>query len=43
MTQNQESLEKSLEAENVIPILVSAEFLKVGNKTSVHISIKIIH
>ena len=33
MSQNQESFEKSLDAENVIPILVSAEFLKVGLKT----------
>ena len=30
MFQNQESVEKSLDVENVIPILVSADFLKVG-------------
>ena len=41
MFQNQESLEKSLDVENVIPILVSADFLKVRYVMLKNISLKI--
>ena len=40
MFQNQESLEKSLDVENVIPILVSADFLKVRYVMLKNISLK---